>query len=261
MDDPDDGIAELSFLSASPNRVVLLDALAQGPATPAELEDRLDIPRSTLQRNLSSLQEHGYVAYQSTENRYRVTTAGELARDALDNAVSKLTTATKISPFLDRFPTELPLDEGTLQACEVVQSTTENPYDPVAAVKSYVKEAGGIRGFFPTVNPLYVEGMRKYDPGDFQIEAIAPPRAYEALETHHLDLLERITASASVDLYESPAVPSYAIAIAADTLLLAAFDEHMRTHSVLQVPRETSLYEWGTDIYQEIKSTATEFGE
>jgi predicted transcriptional regulator len=261
MDDPDDGIAELSFLSASPNRAALLDALAQGPAAPAELEERLDIPHSTLQRNLSSLQEHGYVAYQSTENRYRVTTAGELARDAIDDAVSELTTAKKLSPFLDRFPIDPPFDEETLQACEVVQSTTESPYDPVAAVKKYVKQAGGICGFFPTVNPLYVEGMRKYEPGDFQIEAIAPPAAYEALETHHLDLLERITASASVDLYESKAVPKYALAFTADSLLLGAFDEHMRTHSVLQVPKETSLYEWGTDIYQEIKSTATGFGQ
>lgn len=257
MNDTPDALDELAFLSASPNRLRLLDALADGASTPDELGETLSLPRSTLQRNLSSLTDRGYVRYDPASNRYESTVAGELARDALDGALDKVSTAVDLSPFLDELPIDLPVDAAALTDCDVIMASSESPFDPVAAIKRHVSDAGSVRGFFPTVNPIYVEAMQRYEPGAVRVEAIAPPQAYEALMENYRKLLERMTSVETVDLYESPDVPEYALAFAGENLLLGAFDDRMRTHSVLLARTDVPLFEWAEETYQEIKSSAT----
>jgi predicted transcriptional regulator len=256
-DADEDALAELEFLAASPNRLGLLDALSAGPMTSETLGDSLDLPRSTLQRNLSALAERGYVTHQPTANQYEITTSGQLARRALADALSTVTAATDLAPFLEQFPVELPVEPETLADCEVILATTDDPYDPVSTVKRAIGVAGEGRGFFPTVNPVYLESVRKYDSGEVPLEVITTPAAYDALSTNYGSLLDRLTAVESVELYESREVPGYALVFAGETLLLGAFDDHMRMQSVLRAPQDSPLCEWAQQQYAELEDTAT----
>lgn len=257
MDEQEEVLAELEFLSASPNRLQLLGALSEGAETPDSLGDHLGLPRSTLQRNLSALEERGYVAYLPAENTYEVTTAGELARSALTGALSTVSTARTLAPFLEQFPVDLPVESETLADCEVVLATPTDPYGPVSAVKKAVGAAGQVRSFMPTVNPLYIESVRKYDLEDVSLEAVAPPGAYDALADTYGELLDKMAASPTVDLYESTAVPDYVLVFAGETLLLGAVDEHMRTHSILRAPADSPVFEWAKQRYRTVKETSS----
>jgi predicted transcriptional regulator len=249
-------LTELEFLSASPNRQRILDALSEREKTPDVLGDTLELPRSTLQRNLSALEEHGYVTHHPTANTYEMTTAGRLARSALADALSTISTATTLAPFLEQFPVDLPVDTETLADCEVILATADDPYQPVSAVKTAVAAAEHVRGFMPTVNPLYIESVRKYDVGDISLDAIAPPDAYEALAERYEGILQRMTQSPTISLYESTAVPDFVVLFAGETLLLGAVDEHRRTHSILRAPSASPVFDWAEQRYEDTKDEA-----
>lgn len=58
---------------------------------------------------------------------------------------------------------------------------------------------------------------------------------------------------------ESDSVPAYALGIVDGTVLLGTSDDRMRTHSVLAAPAQSTLQEWATEQFSEIKSTATPY--
>lgn len=252
-------LEELEFLAASPNRRQILETLSERVRTPDSLGDALELPRSTLQRNLSALEERGYVTHHATENSYELTTAGELARSALADALSTISTATTLAPFVEQFPVDLPVDSETLADCEVVLATASDPYQPVSAVKEAVDAAEHVRGFMPTVNPLYIESVRKYEVGDISLEAIAPPDAYETLTESYEAIVERMAESPTISLYESANVPDFVVLFAGETLLLGAVDEHRRTHSILRAPACSPVSDWAEQRYETVKDEAAEF--
>jgi predicted transcriptional regulator len=248
-------LERLEFLVASPNRYRLLRSLSEGGASPDALGEELDMPRSTLRRNLTALEEQGYVSQVVTENRYETTVAGEVAYEAVEDALARIELGASLRPFLARFPAELPVDPGALTSCEVTVSTTETPFEPLYHVRRTVTDASSVRGFVPTINPLYVETLRDRVGGDPTLEVVAPPESYDAASPDYDEAQAAIDAADDVTLYESTSVPEYALGIVDGTVLLGAFDERMRTHSVLETAG-SELRQWAVETYDEIRATA-----
>ncbi len=254
-----DALDSVAFLAASPSRLQILDALAAEPSGPRRLEESLEIPRSTLHRNLSALVDRRYVDHSPTENEYDLTTTGEIVRDVLSETISTVERAESLGPFVEHFPVDLPISVDELASCDLVVSDPESPFDPVSTVKKELVSGESISGFLPAINPLYVDALRTSLEKDVQIEVIAPPHAYDAIASDDHVFLERVTAVPHVRLYESSAVPEYAVGFVDETALLGAFDEHMRTHSVLRSDARSSIWEWARRRYEHIKETANRF--
>src|SRR6056297_1874939 len=100
-------LERLEFLIASPNRYRLLRSLSDGATSPDTLGEELDLPRSTLRRNLTALEDQGYISYAATENRYEITVTGEIACEAIGDALSTIEFGASIGPFVERFPVAL----------------------------------------------------------------------------------------------------------------------------------------------------------
>ncbi len=258
MDSPPEAALErLGFLTASPNRYRLLGALSADAASADALGEQLDLPRSTLQRNLTALQEQGYVSHAVTENRYEITVAGELAFEAVEDALSTVTLAASLGPFFERFPTELPVGTDALIECDITVSTTDTPFEPLYHVRRSVLDATDVRGFVPTINPLYLDTLRKCVDEELQVEVVAPPTAYESPTPDYDETLDALETADNVVLHESNAVPEYALGIVDETVFLGAFDERMRTHSVLAAPSQPDLLTWAEEKYDEVGTSAT----
>ncbi|NEU58405.1 winged helix-turn-helix domain-containing protein [Halorussus sp. MSC15.2] len=257
MENPAEAALErLGFLTASPNRVRLLRSLSTNTAPPDALGEDLDLPRSTLQRNLTALEEQGYVSHEVTENRYEITVAGELAFKAVEDALSTVELAASLGPFFERFPTELPVETDSLRSCDVTVSTTDTPFEPLYHVRRNVMDATSVKGFVPTLNPLYLETLRDCVPEQLTLDVIAPPTAYESANPDYDETFATLEAADDVTLREASAVPEYALGIVDETVLLGAFDERMRTHSVLEAPSQPELLEWAEAKYDEVEAAS-----
>ncbi|ELY96439.1 helix-turn-helix transcriptional regulator [Natrialba taiwanensis] len=250
-------LERLEFLIASPNRYRLLRSLSESAASPDVLGEELDIPRSTLRRNLTVLENQGYISQVVTENRYEVTIAGEIASEAVENALSTIEFGASIGPFFERFPAELPISLDALTSCDITISTTDTPFEPLYHVRRNVMGATCVRGFVPTINPLYIDTLHECIAEDLTLEVVAPPSGYESASPDYDETLAAIGASENITLYESDSVPGYALGIVDGMVLLGTFDERMRTHSVIAAPSQSELRRWATESYDEIKATAT----
>ncbi|MCJ0618910.1 helix-turn-helix domain-containing protein [Haloarcula hispanica] len=250
-------LERLEFLIASPNRYRLLRSLSEGAASSDTLGEELDLPRSTLRRNLTALENQGYISQVVTENRYEVTVAGEIACKAVRNALSTVELGASVGPFFERFPAELPIGPDTLMSCDITISTTDTPFEPLYHVRRNVMGAACVKGFVPTINPLYIDTLQECIDEDLTLEVVAPPSGYESASPDYDETLDAIGASENITLYESGSVPEYALGIIDETVLLGAFDERMRTHSVIAAPSQSELRRWAAERYDEIKATAT----
>lgn len=252
-----DALETVEFLVASPVRQRILAALmTDRPVAVSRLRNRLDVPRSTLHRNLSTLVDRGFVDRSASASEFELTAAGEIARETVDDAISKIDAACSLVPFLDYFPVGLPVPTEALLEADVVESAADAPFDPVSTVKSLVVDGNDIRGFLPVVNPMYVEALNHSVERSVSVDVIAPPAAYDRLADDHPDTFDTLLDASSVRLYESPAVPEYAVGFVDETIVLGAFDEHMRTHSVLQAESQTAIWEWAVDRYAAVEAEA-----
>ncbi|APX96189.1 helix-turn-helix transcriptional regulator [Natronorubrum daqingense] len=251
-----EALETVEFLASSPVRLRICSVLADGPQEIQALKSRLEAPRSTLHRNLSALVERGILSRSPAANEYSLTATGEVIHGTFSKAVSTVERAHSLEPFLEYFPDSVSLTTETILTAEVVSAAVDAPFDPVSTVKSAVVAGETVRGFLPVINPTYVDGLRQGLEKDVRIEILAPPTAYERLASTHTETLERLEASPSVQLYESSAVPEYAVGFVDETVLLGAFDDHMRTHSVLQDRAGSALWEWAHERYERVKTTA-----
>lgn len=254
-----DALETLEFLVSSPVRPRIVAALADGPMAGRRLQERLEVPRSTLHRNLSALVDRGFVSRSASAAEYELTPTGETVNEAVSDALTAVERAQSIRPFLEYFPAELPTTSESVAAAEVVVSDVEAPFDPIATVESQIVDGETVRGFLPVINPLYVDALRRSAETDVSVDVIAPPSSYERVERNHHDAFEAIVEQPSIRLYESDSVPQYAIGFVDDTVLLGAFDEHMRTQSVLRADSRTPIWDWAANRYAELEPTADRF--
>lgn len=252
-------LERLEFLIASPNRYRLLYSLSDGATSPDTLGEELDLPRSTLRRNLTALEDQGYISHAATENRYEITVTGKIACEAIGDALSTIEFGASIGPFFERFPVALPIGLDELASCDVTVSTTDTPFEPLYHVRRNIMDASAVRGFVPTINPLYLDTLQECIGEDQTLEVVAPPAGYDSASPDYDETLTAISASENISLYESDSVPEYALGIVDNTVLLGTFDDRMRTHSVLAAPAQSTLQEWATEQFSEIKSTATPY--
>lgn len=251
-----DALETVEFLAASPVRPQLVTALADGPTERRRLESRLEAPRSTLHRNLSELVDRGLVSRSAAADEYELTVTGEIVSESLAELLSVVERTESLRPFLEYFPAELPVDDDALADAEIVAAAADAPFDPISTVESILVDGDSVRGFLPVINPVYVDALRRSIENDVSGDVIAPPATYERLAETHSDAFAAISEAPSIRLYESTAVPNYGVGFVDETVLLGAFDDHMRTHSVLRADAETPIWDWAQERYADLEATA-----
>jgi len=140
---------DIEFLARSETRARLVKELRHnGELGRDELRDRVDASRTTVQRNLTALEDRGWV--QNSDRTYSLASCGEMIADEFLDLVDTVSVADQLQPvfqWVDR--TEFDFDLGLLRNAEVV---TANPGDPWRMVNRHVtrlKQADDIRAMLP----------------------------------------------------------------------------------------------------------------
>lgn len=155
VDDPDPGPRSGSgsnsdtdpavddFLGTAMGREDLLTAAADAAVTKAELSDRLDVSRSTVQRAVTDLTACGLL---NEDRGVQTTLSGRRCLDLLWAARAGLGDLAPARGALADVDPDAPVEWPLLRGATVHTPTPANPGRPFEAAATFIREATGIRG-------------------------------------------------------------------------------------------------------------------
>ena len=249
----------IECLCNSPQRIKILDALGDARMDVREVMEALDSPRSTVQRNLSVLEEQGWV--ERTGSGYTATTVGELLCTEFVEMGETATKIERMAPFLNTVdaPGEVAVD----RLSDVLVTTPEptRPYSPrKRLLQIFEEEVDCVQGLLPVVSSLSVEEARRADAdgepnGEYVIslaafDALHDQYAGEGVDGPEIDLPARI----DVRVYDGD-LP-YGLFVSDDALALAAYDELGRMQALIDSTDVTTI-EWGERVYEAYRRQST----
>lgn len=142
-------IEQINELACSTNRVRILEQLADHRELHRdELRERVDVARTTLQRNLESLVDLGWVSNTGVE--YAITPCGRRVAEEFSELVDTVAVTRRVGPALQHLdPDAFDLDLRHLADADVVLA---EPGDPHAMINRHVQLLRGMdegRGLLP----------------------------------------------------------------------------------------------------------------
>ncbi|WP_436924570.1 helix-turn-helix transcriptional regulator [Halosimplex amylolyticum] len=102
---PPDALEDIAYLSRSPNRVRILDALTDGPYTRRELEAFTEASRTTLDRIVNELEERGW-AERTIDGDYVATPIGDHLVDQFMPFVDSIVAIRRLDEAVAWIPTD-----------------------------------------------------------------------------------------------------------------------------------------------------------
>lgn len=238
----------INRLSNSPQRLRVLDALGDTRADLRDLTAELDSPRTTLQRNLSVLEERGWI--ERAPSGYTTTTAGCLVFEAFVTMGEAVETIDTMAPFLDAVDAPEEIDVGRLHDPRVTTPEPGQPNAPMKRLLVALDESDRVRGFLPVVSTLLIERFRHTGGSDTtEHEYVVSRDALDALCEQHADEPEASESNPPVQIemriygHDLP----YGLFISEDRLALVAYDEVGRMEALVESDNQETI-EWGRKV-------------
>lgn len=249
-------IETLSFLTNTENRLQILFLLAEANRSQEELQHRLDVPRTTLRRNIVELKERRFVETDPSKNEVRLLPAGEIIVDASRTFLSRVNTATDVGTFLDHVGESLPVSTDALFDCDIILCNDGEPYAPVYRLLNVFRDSDSIRGIFPSINPIYVEQLTG-DCAD-EIELIVTEETFRSLRPEHAATVRRMIDSECVQLFTAEDVSPYGVCLTDEHIVVEAYDANLLTNSVLIADATGGpVADWAAETVRSLRERAT----
>ncbi|MHB9286143.1 helix-turn-helix transcriptional regulator [Halobacteriales archaeon Cl-PHB] len=152
-----DNIEALNFLTGSGTRWDILLELSEEPRSFGDLRTDLDVPQSTLNRNLSKLREEGWVR-EGADRNYHLTNLGTFFVDRIRPIADVMTVVDNLAEYPDAFPLqEFDFDVSRLADANWRTASPNEPYSVINRVRSIFEDATQIHGYRPHYNPAYID--------------------------------------------------------------------------------------------------------
>lgn len=145
----------LRFLASTPLRGELLKFLENNPSTVRTLRDELDVPHSTLHRNLNKLEEQDWIE-ENDDRTYTLTLSGELITTEFQNLKGTADFAEKLTEFVNSVPvSELDFDASKIKDATVTVADERHPYMASRRFVSLLRRTTNVRIITPYYNPRH----------------------------------------------------------------------------------------------------------
>lgn len=259
-----DAVAEVAYLARSLNRVRLLAAIREaGEIERQPLKDEFEMARTTLVRNLESLEARGWITT-DPPSTYALTAAGELVADAFADLTRVIQLTKRLDPVLRSLPAEpLELDPCLLADADVVVSTETDPFAPVHRHVEALKHSESARLCLAVVGQQALEEMgRRIQTGDVTVESVVERGVTETIQSNarYADLLgEQLeTGRHDVFVYEG-SIPFY-LGILDDTVQIGVEDAAGIPHALLET-ESPAVHDWAIDTYTTFREKAAPLTE
>ncbi|WP_435062594.1 helix-turn-helix transcriptional regulator [Halobaculum sp. EA56] len=158
----------------------LLAALRDGPARKRALVERLDIPRTTLDRGVRELTDAGLV--ERVDGGLRATGVGREALAAHDEYHGRLDGVLRARPLFEPLDPDAPLDRRFLAGAEISRPDPSAPDRVVDRLFESVRDAGTVRGIAPVALAGHLETFdRAATAGGAVPELVVTPDVFDHL--------------------------------------------------------------------------------
>jgi len=241
----------VSCLSNAPQRLRLLRSLEGTQKSFGELKRELDSPRTTLKRNLSTLEERDWVT--EARSGYRTTTTGCLILREFQLLGQKVERIRTLEPFLAAIDAPADVDTGRLRDARVTVPEPDEPYRPSNRLLEALDAVRHSRAFTPVLSARVLDWLGEATVG---IECVV---SAEALD--HLPERDGDDALASVDggvetLLRFEGTLPYGLFLADEHVAFVAYDDVDRIEALVESEAEEAI-EWGEGVYESYRQGAT----
>lgn len=143
------------LLSTIARRATLLRKILDGYTSKRDLEDVLDISRSTLDRAIRCLSDEQIVTYQGGE--CAVTLYGQFALREYERLKERYEILRDAKSLLLTLKPELSLDPCVLHGADVILAEQPAPHAPIDRLENLLDQCRTVVGFSPVVLPRFVD--------------------------------------------------------------------------------------------------------
>ena len=239
----------------------VLDTLRdEGAADRRELEQRLDVSRSTVHRFTRSLRNNGLI--ERTGNEFVLTPLGEVTAEKTAEFQSTIKTAREFAPILQATATQdVDIDIETFIGATVTTAAPGNPYRAVNRFMSLVEATDTLRGLDPaSINPLHVDELYDRINGGMETEAVYPSKVVKELLASNPKRAQTVLGSGNLTLWIHDHLP-FGLTLCDDRIGVGVYDDEtglLRTYVDTDSP---TAREWAEDVYTKYRAEATLLSE
>lgn len=260
---PTDAVESVAFLARSEHRVRVLALLNAGPRTRDQISERVGVTRVTLSRILRDLEDREWITRQSPENRYALTTFGELVYRDVDRLLGTVSVGREYHDVVERLPTEwFEFDLRRLADGELVGSESADPLAAARIVANAVQNASSCRALLGTFISLpmysFEATVRSGDEPDGAV-VFDPDVTGTMLDDPSLrDRWQKIEAATSSTVYYSvdERVPCSIDLIDDETVFLTVDREREKGFDIIRCTHP-EVVEWARETFEEYHRNAT----
>lgn len=242
-------LAEIEFLALSPNRVTVLERLADGVQTRSELGEATGASQATLGRILGDFEAREWVTHES--GGYVATATGRLVAEGFGDLLDVMAAERELRDVVAYLPTdELGFDFSHLAEATVVTPSETRPNAPLQRLLTLLRGANSVTAFSHALNDQSLRAIVDRL-GEQECEAVLTRGAVDALtaDDRLRDRLRTVleSESASVRVYDDE-IP-LAVTIGDDVVNVLVRDDR----GVVQAAVETSnpaVREWAERRYE-----------
>ena len=248
-------------LVRSPARIGILRHLRDGPATRYDLRDALDCSRTTVDRNIETLREKGWIA--DSVDGYELTTSGEIVLEEMSGYLETVGAAARLQPILRWMPPEaFDLDVRHLREAEVVVATESRPMAMVDRHAQAVESSPEIRMVTPVFSPQPLEAQyRNFDLPELDIEVVVPPTVASTFvsDSPAADRLAEMREAGAAEIFVTDESIPYFVGLLGD-LVQIGVDEDGQPRGLLESEADP-VCEWAVEKFESYKQAANSLDE
>lgn len=242
------------------NRVEYLEILEDNAYRKTELVDEVSDARSTMDRAVRELEEHGLV--ERIDGEFTATDAGETALDEHQEFVAAMGNLSDATKILNEIDDSVTLPSEVLVNADVDVATRHMPEQPVLSPQEMITESPYLQGLAPVAMSLYTDSIQDMLASGIEYELVVTESVLETVQnTFSGDYEELLEFEEQLDVFVTDTEMPFAMWFieyeGVEYMGLTVYNE-TGVVGVITTPNETAI-EWGKDLYEEFKNNAQQF--
>lgn len=237
-------------------RAPLLEALRGQPRSMGELDERLDVSRSTIHRALGTFEELNVV--RKTDRRYGLTGFGRTITERTSEFSREIATAWDLDEFLnavDGNALDVPMEY--FADAEVIRPEPRTAHRGVKRIIDLIEESDSLRMFSNILSPLYVDVAAREMVEGMEIEVIFDDCLRSTLHLEYADEATEAFRTGRFEVHFGADIP-FELLVADDRMAMAAHNESAVPRMFVETDAAAAV-SWAEDLFVRYREDADWF--
>lgn len=242
------------FLLEAVRRAPLLESLQREPATPGDLQETVEMSRSTVHRAIDSLRDDAII--QQSSGKYELTRLGEILVEELRQFGERTWTARSLTEFLNSVTMDgngIPVEH--LSDATVIRREPRRPHATIHRIMELFERADNVRMFSTVISPIYVDMAYPKLMNGMQIQAVFEREIVDMMLSEFPRKAYETIATGNFDVYAYDDDLPFELFIFDDEIGMAAHNQEGIAEVLIECD-DPAARAWAEELYQEHRTEA-----